>query len=118
MTRIGIQPVNKKGEAMVNMTPPKNKKQVRAIIGAINYFRDMWARWSHILHPLTALTLPKVKLKWTDVEQKVFDEIKRTFAHDTLLPYPYFNKQFEIHTDACDHQLGAVFFPCHYWACH
>ena len=42
------------------------------------------------------------------MEQKAFDEIKCNFAHDTLLPYPYFNKRFDIHTGASDHQLGAV----------
>ena len=62
----------------------------------------MWARQSHILHSLTSLTSPKVKFKWTDVEQKAFDEIKRTIARDTLLEYPDFIKCFDIHTDASD----------------
>ena len=68
----------------------------------------MWSRQSHILHTLTTLTSPKVKFKWTDVEQKAFDEIKRTVTHDTLLAYSDFNKRFNIHTDASDHQLGPV----------
>ena len=68
----------------------------------------MWAKQSHILNPLTALTSPNVKIKWTDVEQKAFDEIKRTVAHDTLLAYTDFNKRFKIHMDASDHQLWAV----------
>ena len=49
-----------------------------------------------------------MKFKWTDVEQKASDEIKRTVAHNTLLAYPDFNKRFYIHTDASDYQLGAV----------
>ena len=42
------------------------------------------------------------------MEQKAFDQIKRTFAHGTLLAHPDFNKHFHIHTDASNHQLGAV----------
>ena len=68
----------------------------------------MCARRSHILHPITALTLTKVKFEWTDVEQKAFDEIKRTISHETLLAYPHFNKRFDIHTDTSNHQTGAV----------
>ena len=83
-------------------------KQVWAFIGVINYYRKIWARWSHLLHPLMARTSSKVKFKWTDVEQKAFDEIKRTVSHNTLLSYIYFNKSFNLHTDASDHQLGAV----------
>ena len=67
------------------MTPPKNTKHVRAFTGVINYYRDMWDRWSHLLHPIMALILPKVNFKWTNVEQKAFDDIKRAVAHDTLL---------------------------------
>ena len=44
----------------------------------------MWARQSHLLHTLTALTSPKVKLKWNGVKQKAFDDIKHTVTHDTL----------------------------------
>ena len=81
---------------------------MQAFIGVINYYRDLWARQPHLLHPLTALTFLKVNFKWDDVEQKAFDEIKRTVAHNTLLSYPYFNKRFDIHTVARDHQLVAV----------
>ena len=68
----------------------------------------MWARRSHLLHPLTALTSNKVKFKWTDVEQKVFDDIKRTVARETLFSYPDFNKRFDIHKYASDYRLGEV----------
>ena len=68
----------------------------------------MWARRSHLLHPLTALTPNKVKFKWTDMEQKAFDEIKQAVAQDTLLPYLDFNKRFNIYINASDDQLGAV----------
>ena len=59
------------------MTPPTNQKQVRSFIGLVNYYRDMWPKRSHLLQPLTALSSKKVKFKWTHVEQKGFDEIKR-----------------------------------------
>ena len=68
----------------------------------------MWARQSHLLHPLTVPMLNKVKFKWKDVEQKDFDDVKHAAAHATLLAYPYFNKCFSIHMDASDYQLVAV----------
>ena len=66
------------------MTPPTNTKQARSFIGLLNYYRDMWSRRSHLLQPLTALTPSKVRFKWTEMEQKVFDDIKRYVAHDNL----------------------------------
>ena len=85
------------------MTPPKNTKEVRAFIGIVNYYRYMCIIKSHSLHPLTALTSNKVNLKWTDVEQKGFDDIKHAVAQDTLLAYLDFNKYVDIHTDASNY---------------
>ena len=81
------------------MKPPKNKIQLCALIGLVNYYRYMWSRWSHLLQPLTKLTSEKVMFKWTDMEQKAFDDIKCTVARNNLLSNPYFNKIFDIHTD-------------------
>ena len=111
VTRTGIRPINKKIEAMVNMRPPNNTREACAFIGLVNYYKDMWDRQSHILHSLTSLMSPKVKFKWTDMEQKMFDDIKRTVAHDTLLAYSDFNKRFDIHIDARDYQLLLVISP-------
>ena len=90
------------------MTQPKTQKQVSAFIGLVNYYRGVWAKRSHLLHPLTALTSNKVKFKCTYIEQEAFDEIKRIVSRNTLLEYPYLNKSFGIHTDASDYQLGSV----------
>ena len=70
------------------MKTPNNTKEVLAFIGIVNYYRDMWAKRSHLLDPLTALTSHKVKFKWTDLEQKAFEGIKRAVSRDTLLAYP------------------------------
>ena len=91
VTWTGIRSINEKLEAIVNMTPPNNTKGLHAFIGIVNYYRDMWSRRSYLLHPLTVITSNKVKFKWTDMEQKSFDDIKRAVAQDTLsltLPLP------------------------------
>ena len=71
-------------------------------------YRDMWEKRSHLLSPLTALTSNKVNFKWTAVEQKVFNEIKRNVACDIILAYPDFNKHFDIHTYDSDFRIGEV----------
>ena len=112
VTRNGIRPINKKVEAIVNMTPPTRQKQMREFIGLVKYYREMWSKQSHLLHPLTELTSNKVKFKCTDAEKKSFDDIKLAVACDTLLAYPYFNKCYDIHTDARNYQTGAVIIQC------
>ena len=100
VTRTGIRPVNnKKIEAIVNMTPPINKKQVTSFMRLLKYYRDMWKKLSHLLQLLTALTSKKVNFKQKNDEQKLFNEIKRIVTHDNLLIHTDFKKRFDIHMD-------------------
>ena len=108
ITREGIQPVTKKIDAIHNIAPPKNRKELRRFIGLVNYYRDMWVRRSHVLAPLAALTSKTTKWKWDAEHDKAFRQMKKIISKETLLAYPDFNEEFVIHTDASDTQLGAV----------
>ena len=55
LTPAGIKPWSKKVKPLLAMKPPKNVKQVRSFIGAVNFYKDMWARRAHIQKPLTDL---------------------------------------------------------------
>ena len=68
----------------------------------------MWICQSNILSPLTKLMSKEAKWRWTEVEQKAFDTMKRIVGQEALLAYPNFNERFDIHTDASHTQLGAV----------
>jgi hypothetical protein len=107
ITRKGIQPNMKKVEAILKIDTPKTRKQLRAFIGMVNYYRDLYPRRSHILAPLSSMTSAKVKWQWTEIHQKAFDEMKQVIAKETLMAFPDFTKPFEIHTDASKVQLGA-----------
>ena len=90
------------------MKPPNFRKKIRKCIGVINYYRNMWPWWSHVISPLTRLISIKRKIYWTQVEQDTFDKINRLVAHNNLLTYLYFNETFNIYTDASALQSGAV----------
>lgn len=114
ITTNGIAPDPAKVKAILNIDRPKNMKQVKAFIGLIQYYRDIWPRRSHILAPIVDLTKgydkkKKLKpIKWTPQCEKAFQEIKAVVAKETLLAFPNFKEKFVIHTDASDTQLGAV----------
>jgi hypothetical protein len=71
LTPQGLKPWKKKIEAILNIQAPRNVKEVRAFIGAVTFYRDMFAHRSHILTPLTELTKkPKAKFQWTPPRPK------------------------------------------------
>ena len=109
LTKDGIKPVPNKVQAVLDLQPPTTLKQLRSLLGMVQFYRDMWQKRSHILAPLTDLVGEgKKKLAWTNKHQKAFNEMKAVMSKETILNYPDFNKVFEIHTDASDRQLGSV----------
>jgi len=109
LTCNGIHPQPKKVEAILCLEAPTNKLQLRHFLGMVNYYRDMWQKWSHILAPLMTLLSKEVMYVWGPEQQKVFEEIKNVVSQEVLLTFPDFNKPFHIYTDASTPaQLGAV----------
>ncbi len=84
-------------------------------------YRDMWARCTEMLAPLTYLVgecgetkttrMNKTKKKpwrWDPIHQQAFDNVKVAIAKETVLAYLDFSKPFKIYTDASSTQLGAL----------
>ncbi len=57
LTREGIKPQPKKGQAILALNPPNNVKELRHFLAMVQlqYYWDMWARRSEMLAPLTDL---------------------------------------------------------------
>jgi hypothetical protein len=108
-------------QAILAIKPPTGVKQLRHFLGMVQYYRDLWARRSDMLSPLTSLVgecgqtkttkakrTKKVHWHWDEVHQRAFDHVRATVAKDVVLAYPDYSKVFEIYTDASSKQLGAV----------
>ena len=82
---------------------PKGIKQLRAFLGLVTYYRDMWPRHSHILAPLTELLKTPKSCKvfpWNPkIHDKAFNKMKSQVQADTMLIYPDHNKPFDIASD-------------------
>ena len=110
VTPDGVKPNPKKIKAIQALERPTTVTEVRRLIRMVQYYRDLWPRRSHILHPFTAISSGKkgTKIKWTPELEDSFHEIKKMVCKETLLNYPDWSQPFDIHTDASDYQLGAV----------
>jgi hypothetical protein len=91
---MGLKPWRKKIDAVLQMQPPTNLKQIYGFVGMINYYRDMWPHRSYILTLLTAkIDVPKNGVKtpsfnWTPDMQQAFEQMKALLAADVLCAYP------------------------------
>ena len=114
ITRDGIKPQYKKIQSILNLKYPRTVKEVRSVLGLIQYYRDLWPKRSHILTPITEIIRKVGSSKknepiiWTEVHDKAFKELKTIIGRETLLAYPRFDQPFVVTTDASDLQLGSV----------
>jgi hypothetical protein len=121
LTRDSIKPQSNKVQEILAIQLPTGLKQFQHFLGMVQYYHDLWARQSKMLTPLISLVgecgqTKATKAKWTkkapwhwdEVHQRAFNHIKATNAKDVVLAYLDYSKVFEIYTDACSKQLGAV----------
>ena len=55
LTAEGIRPTKDKVKAILELKDPTTLRELRRILGMIQYYRDLWKGRSHILAPLTYL---------------------------------------------------------------
>jgi hypothetical protein len=55
LTRDGVKPQSNKVQAILVIKPPRRVIQLRHFLGMAQCYRDLWARWSNMLAPLTSL---------------------------------------------------------------
>ena len=123
INRSDITPQPAKVQIIVDMTKPTTSTGVKRFEGMVNFYRDLWPKRAHYLALIMALTAGKKKngpIIWTQEAIDSFEKIKTIIAEDAMLHYPDFNKEFEIHTDSSNYQMGAVISqggrPVAYWS--
>ena len=120
LTPTGIKPWHKKVDAILQLQPPNNIKELCSFLGMVNYYQDMWPQHTHVLTPLTVL-MGKGPFCWDAKHQVAFEQMKALVSADTLLAYPNHTKPYDVETDASDYQLGAVIkqhnCPATYYSC-
>ncbi|RMB93697.1 hypothetical protein DUI87_29927 [Hirundo rustica rustica] len=67
------------------MSPPTNKKETQAFLGAIGFWRMHIPEYSHIVSPLYLVTRKKNDFHWGPEQQQAFAQIKQEIAHAVAL---------------------------------
>ena len=89
---------------------PTTKKEVRAFLGMVGYYRKFIPKFSTIALPLTDLTKKDApnKVVWTANCELAFTALKKCLATSPVLSMPDLSAPFVLRTDASDRGLGAV----------
>lgn len=104
----GLHVDPEKVAAIINLPPPVNVKEIRAVLGTCGWYRRFIPNFASIVAPITNLLRKKQKFEWTPTCAAAFDKIKECLVSAPIISCPDFNRPFCVQTDASDYGLGAV----------
>jgi hypothetical protein len=108
ITKDGLQPTSKKVEAVQKSPAPKDVSQLKSFIGLVNYYGKFLPDLSTVLAPLYRLLQKETEWRWTDEQQRAFEEVKVLLTSDRLLVHYDPDKELVLACDASPYGIGAV----------
>lgn len=101
-----IRPDPERLAAIKHMTRPKHKKDLQTFLGVINFMQPFIANMSDKTAPLRELLKKNALFNWTELHDKIFNDIKEEIVHSNILvPYDP-KKELVVQCDASQNGLG------------
>ena len=98
--------------AIANLQPPRDRKELQALIGVLSWSRRFVHNYAAIAEPMTKLLrkgAPAVwPAAWGASQQAAFKQLQRALLEKAALAAPDFSLPFEVLCDASATGIGAV----------
>ena len=92
----------------MNWPVPRTIKQLRGFLGLTGYYRRFVKNYGKMAQPLTALCKASGSLKWTELENTAFKELKRAMTVAPVLALLDYCQEFVVETNASSNGIGAI----------
>ena len=110
----GIHTSRAKLQAVLDAPSPTNVRELRSVLGMINYYIKFLPDLSTLLHPLHSLLRANRRWVWSEACQRAFTEVKQRLTRAPVLAHYDPDVPLVLAADASAYGLGAVI--SHQWA--
>ena len=104
----GIEVDPSKVKAILEMPPPKNLKELRGLIGRLQFIRRFISQHSHRCEPFYKLLKGGVEYHWDDDCQKAFEDLKKYLLSPPVLKPPAKHRPLILYVSATESAIGMV----------
>ena len=107
----GLHPTTKKVEAITKAPTPTNVTQLKAYLGLFNFYRRFITESATLLEPLNMLLRDKNSWKWTEAQERAFQDSKMALLNSQTLVHFDPALPVVVVADSSSYGVGGVL--CH-----
>lgn len=101
----GLQPNPERIAPITNYVAPQTVREVRRLVGLVNWYRRFIENAAELLAPLTNIIrdegpTSQKRIRWTKEAADSFEKIKKLLCSEPILAMANFDLPFKIYTDA------------------
>lgn len=105
LSESGLQPNSERIQPILSYKRPETVRDIRRLIGLVNWYRRFIPGVAELLAPLTDLTKGTTKnsqqrIEWTNEIEGTFEKIQSILASEPILAMADYAKPFRIYSDA------------------
>lgn len=93
---------------IINLEAPRSVKQLCTTLGHTGYYRKFIKAYAQIIAPMEKLLKKDATFCWDEECQRSLDVLKEKMVTASILVFPDWKKEFNMHVDASCIALGAV----------
>ena len=100
-------------QTIQKLKTPKSLKELRSILGVLNFVRRFVPNFAEVAAPLVALTrkghdtASKLRKAWGPPQDAALARVKELFSSPPILKFSDFDREFQVHVDASEEGVGA-----------
>ena len=104
----GIKPQESKVEALDRMGPPKDKSELRSLLGTASFHRRFVPNFASVVTPWTELMAKNAAFGWGPSQVEALEVVKAALKESCYLQAPTDEDPFVLATDASGTGIGAT----------
>ena len=109
LSKKGMEPSEKNLDPVQKMTVPKNRSEVRSVLGVFNQFRHFFVRYDRLVLHIQKLLRKNEPFVWSDQAQKGYDTVReKLLSGELYLASPNNSLPLVLETDGSDDGWGAI----------
>jgi len=104
----GIKMEEEKVKGVLEWLISKCVKDVQKFLGLVNYYCQFIQGFASITRPLHDMVKKDRKWKWTDKQERAFEELKKRFIERPVLAALDLDKKIRMEVEVLDYAIGGV----------